>query len=186
MSRKYKIADQESLYFVTLTIVSWIDLFIRNEYRELILDSIKYCQANKGLRVFAWCIMTSHIHLIIGTTDKPMQHIIRDLKRHTSIALRKSINDNPQESRKHWLQWMMQQAGKHNSNNIDWQLWQQHNHPIELTNGNILLQKLNYIHNNPVQAGFVNDAEAFTYSSAADYSGSKGLLDIEVLDLYSI
>lgn len=105
MSRKYKIADQESLYFVTLTVVYWIDLFIRNEYRELLLDSIRYCQANKGLKVFSWCIMTSHVHLIIGTTDKPMQDIIRDLKRYTSIALRKSIDNNPQESRKHWLQW---------------------------------------------------------------------------------
>lgn len=81
---------------------------------------------------------------------------------------------------------MMQQAGKRNSNNIDWQLWQQHNHPTELTNGNMLLQKLNYIHNNPVQAGFVGDPEAYTYSSAIDYSGHKGSLNIEVLDLYSI
>lgn len=186
MSRKYKINDQESLYFVTLTVVYWIDLFIRDEYREVILESIKYCQANKGLQVFGWCIMTSHVHLLIGTTDKPMQDILRDLKRHTSIALRKSIDEHPQESRKEWLRWMMQHAGKRNGNNNDWQLWQQHNHPIELTDGKILLQKLNYIHENPVSAGFVADAEAYVYSSAIDYSGSKGLLNVEVLDLYQL
>lgn len=67
MSRKYKFRDDDKLYFVTFAVVNWIDLFVRNEYRTIILDSIKYCQQNKSLEVYGWCIMTSHVHLMIGS-----------------------------------------------------------------------------------------------------------------------
>ena len=66
MSTKYKFRDQEQLYFVSFSVVNWIDLFIRKEYKEIILDSWKHCQANKGLEIYGWCIMTSHIHMTIG------------------------------------------------------------------------------------------------------------------------
>ena len=54
MSRKYKIRDQEKLYFATLTIVEWIDLFTRQEYRDIVLNSLRYCQENKGLDLCAY------------------------------------------------------------------------------------------------------------------------------------
>lgn len=67
MSTKYKFHDQERLYFITFAVVGWIDLFVRNEYRQILLDSWKYCRENKGLQIFGWCIMSSHVHMIIGT-----------------------------------------------------------------------------------------------------------------------
>ena len=67
MGRKYKIRDQSRIYFVTFTVVNWIDVFIRDSYREIFIDSLKYCQQNKGLEVYAYCLMTSHAHLIIRT-----------------------------------------------------------------------------------------------------------------------
>jgi len=67
MSRKYKIKDQERPYFLTFTVINWIDAFIRNEYRNIFIDSVKFCQQNKGLEVYAYCIMTSHVHMIIGS-----------------------------------------------------------------------------------------------------------------------
>ena len=70
MSRKYKFTDQEHPYFVTFTVIQWIDVFIRDEYRNIFLDSVRYCQKNKGLEVHAWCIMTSHVHMIISTKGK--------------------------------------------------------------------------------------------------------------------
>lgn len=81
---------------------------------------------------------------------------------------------------------MMQHAGNRNKNNIDWQLWQQHNHPIEITNNKILQQKLEYIHLNPVKAGFVAEPQDYVYSSALDYSGGKGLLPVEVLEVFDM
>ena len=100
MSRKYKFLDQEKPYFVSFAVVHWIDLFIRNEYKDILLDSLSFCQREKGLIVYAWCIMTSHVHLIIGTRKNPMQDILRDFKGFTSRKLRLAIEDNPTESRR--------------------------------------------------------------------------------------
>ena len=88
MSRKYKIRDQNYPHFVSFSVVHWIDLFTRDLYRQVVIDSIKYCQMEKGLIVYGWCIMTNHVHLIIGTKDKPMQDILRDMKSYTSNKLR--------------------------------------------------------------------------------------------------
>ncbi|MGI9543891.1 MAG: transposase [Cyclobacteriaceae bacterium] len=82
MSRNYKILDQEQLYFVSFATVNWIDVFTRVEYKEMVVDSLKYCIANKGLELYAWCIMSNHVHLIIGSNKEKMQNILRDLKRH--------------------------------------------------------------------------------------------------------
>ena len=167
MSSNYKFKNQEKLYFVSFAVVYWIDVFIRNEYKNKLLDSIKYCQSNKGLQVYAWCIMTSHLHLIMGTQKNPMEDILRDLKSFTSHNLRTAIAEHPQESRKEWMIWMMERAGKKNKHNKGWQLWQQNNHPIELWDNYMLDQKLNYLHNNPVEAGFVSRAEDYVYKQCA-------------------
>ena len=182
MSRKYKIRDQQKLYFVTFTVIHWIDVFIRNEYRLIVVDSLKFCQANKGLEIYAYCIMPSHIHMIVGTSGlKNLEDIIRDLKSFTSRRIRKTLEDNNQvhESRKEWMLKMMYTAGRFNNNNIDFQFWQQHSHPIELNTNELMDQKLEYIHLNPVEGGFIDTPEAWIYSSARDYAGvAKGLVDI--------
>ncbi len=105
MSRKYKFGDNDKIYFVSFAVTNWIDLFIRNEYKEEILKSIRFCQADKDLELYGWCIMTSHVHLIIGTKSNPLQNIMRDLKRHTSEVLHKSIRNNYSESRGEWMLW---------------------------------------------------------------------------------
>ena len=87
MSRKYKFGDNDIIYFVSFAITNWIDLFIRNEYSQEIFNSIKHCQANKDLELYGWCIMSSHVHLIIGTKGNPLQNIMRDLKRHTAEVI---------------------------------------------------------------------------------------------------
>ncbi len=176
MSTKYKFHKQEGLYFISFAVVGWIDLFIRNEYKQILLDSWQYCQKQKGLQIYGWVIMTSHVHMIIGTEKDDLQNIVRDMKRHTSIALRSAMSTHPQESRCEWMLKIMQQAGRLNGNNIDFQLWRQDNHPIELTTANMMHQKLDYIHNNPVEAGFVESPEHYLYSSARDYYDLPSLL----------
>ena len=122
--------------------------------------------------------MTSHVHMIIGTHGNKMEDILRDFKSFTSRELRNAIKEHPGESRKEWILWMMERAGKKNNNNNDHQLWQQHNHPIELSDNKMMQQKLDYLHMNPVEAGFVANLEDYIYSSAIDYAGNKGLIDI--------
>jgi REP element-mobilizing transposase RayT len=181
MSRNYKIHNQERLYFVTFSVIRWIDVFTRREYKDILVESFKYCIANKGLELYAWVIMSNHVHLIIGTKDKPMQDILRDIKRYTSKALTKAIGENGQESRREWMLWFFEREGKANPNNEKYQFWQQGNHPIELWSNDGIDQKLDYIHNNPVEAGWVEEPEHYLYSSARDYAGNKGLIDILLL-----
>ncbi len=108
---------------------------------------------------------------------------MRDLKRHTSEKLHKLIRNHPQESRREWLLVMMEKAGKENTNNCGFQLWQQHNHPIVLVNQDIMHQKLDYLHNNPAAAGLFEKPEDWSYSSAKDYyTGIKGMIDILLID----
>lgn len=181
MSIKYKFRDNDRLYFVSFAVIDWIDLFVRNEYCEIILDSIKFCQVNKGLEIYAWCIMSSHVHLLMGSHGNKMEDIMRDLKSHTSRELKKAIKENVKESRREWILKLMEQAGERNSNNKNFQLWRQDNHPIEIQNNEMAEQKKKYIHENPVKAGLVWKAEDYRYSSATDYAGDKGLLDVILL-----
>ncbi len=171
MSRKFKIRDQEAVYFVTFTIIQWLDVFIRQEYRDVFLDSIRYCQKHKGLEVYAYCVMSSHVHMIVARHGKQnLEHIIRDIKKFTSSKIIEAINNNPQESRRELLMWLFERAGTYNPHNTRYQFWEQHSHPIELNTEEKLNQRLDYIHNNPVVAGIVRYPEDYLYSSAGNYA----------------
>ena len=155
-----------------------MDVFTRNEYKNILIDSLHYCQREKGLEVFAWCIMTNHVHLIFRSIgNQPPELLIGDFKRFTSKAVIKAIKENPQESRKEFLLLQFLQAGSKASNVKTYQFWQHDNKPIELWSNKVIDQKLDYIHQNPVEEGLVFRAEDYCYSSAIDYSGEKGLLN---------
>ena len=117
MSRKYKFHDNDKLYFISFATVYWIDVFVREEYFQVIIDSWKHCQEEKGLEIYGWCIMPSHVHMIIGSKKDKLENIVRDMKKHTSITLKAVIKNNKLESRKEWILWLMERAGKRNSNN---------------------------------------------------------------------
>ena len=179
MSRKYKFHDQSKLYFISVSTVNWIDVFTRNIYKDIVVESLKYCIKEKDLELYAWVIMPNHIHLIIGTRGELLQNIMRDFKKFTSKKIVEAIRTNPQESKKDWMIWMFERAGKKNPNNEKVQFWQQHNQPIELNSVTIMRQKLDYLHENPVKSGFVRNAEDWIYSSAVDYytNNRKGLIE---------
>ena len=132
----------------------------------------------KGVRNHAWCIMPSHVHMIIGSRQDKLEDIVRDMKKHTSSELKPAIKNHPQESRKEWIIWMMERAGKKNGNNKDWQFWQQHNKPLEIKGQEMFDKKLDYIRQNPVKAGSVTKEEDWKYSSARDFFGMKGLVKL--------
>ncbi len=143
---------------------------------QVIIESWKHCQEKKGLEIYGWCILPSHVHMIVGSKKDKLEDIVRDMKKHTSMELKEVIKNNVHESRKEWIIWMMERAGKKNGNNKDWQFWQQHNKPLEITGQQMSDEKLLYIHQNPVQAGFVTREEDWKYSSARDFCGMKGLV----------
>ena len=179
MSRAHKFNNPGGLYFVSFATVGWIDVFTREEYRNIFVDSLKYCQENKGLEIYAWCLMTNHVHLIARAKEGfLMPGIMRDLKKFTSKKIIEAIQANEQESRKEWMLAIFKASGAYNANNTNYQFWRQDNKPIELWSHEVIQQKLDYIHNNPVEAGFVSEPEHWRYSSAIDYSGGKGLIEI--------
>lgn len=181
MSRKYKFVNKEGLYFVSFAVVNWIDVFTRPVYNQIIVDSLIYCKNNLGLELYCWCIMPSHIHLIFSAKNNNPEIILGRFKEHTSKKLVKAIAENPQESRKEWMLWMFKRAAEKSSNVSNYQFWQHNNNPIELWSPHVIEQKADYIHNNPVEAGFVTEPQFWQYSSAIDYHGGQGLIEIEYL-----
>lgn len=181
MSTKYKIHNQEGIYFITFSTVQWVDIFTRDCYRKIVIDSLNYCVKHKGLIVYAWVLMTNHIHLVCqSNSDNKLSDILRDLKKFTAVQLIRELTDNYQESRKSWLQWILRSSAKESSSNKHYQLWQHDNHPIELTSNFQIDQKIDYIHENPVRAGFVTLPEAWQYTSARDFAGERGYVEIYV------
>jgi putative transposase len=160
MSRNYKFHNPEGLYFISFATVFWIDVFVRRIYFDCVVENLNYCIENKGMEIYAWCIMSSHIHLVFKSNIQKPDELIRDFKSYTSKQLIKLIEDNIQESRREWLLNSFKKAATTNSNNTINQFWQQHNKPIELWSNNVIQQKTDYTHSNPVEAGFVeNDYE---------------------------
>jgi REP element-mobilizing transposase RayT len=178
MSRNYKFHNLEGLYFVSFAVVEWLDVFTRNEYKDILVDSLSFCQQEKGMEIIAWCIMTNHVHLVFRSVkgEKP-QLILGDFKRFTSKKLVKSIKENPRESRKEFLLEQFKKAAQKSSNVTNYQFWRHDNKPIELWSTKVINEKVNYIHQNPVEAGLVYKAEDYVYSSALDYAGERGLLE---------
>jgi REP element-mobilizing transposase RayT len=183
MSTKYKVRNSDLPYFVTATVVGWVSALSRSEYRDIILDSLRHCVTQKGLNVHAWVIMNDHIHLIVSTRgDTELPGIMRDFKKYTSRKVIDAILTNPNESRKEWMINMFEFRGAANSNNDQYQFWRTGYHPIELDTEEKLLQRLSYLHENPVRAGIVREAADYLYSSAIDYvEGERGLLDVSLL-----
>jgi len=125
MSRKYKFYNPSGAYFVSFATIHWIDVFTRQEYFKVLSDSIDYCRSEKGMELFAYCFMPSHIHFIFRSNNEQPSELIRDFKRHTSKKVIEAIEVNPQESRKEWLLWMFERAGKKNATTTKYQFWQQ-------------------------------------------------------------
>jgi len=176
MSHKYKTTEG-GLYYVTLTVVGWIDVFTRKEYVYEIIKNIKYCQENKGLELYAYVIMSNHIHMVARAQDGNLNILLGQFKSFTSKQLIKQIEANSQESRKEWLMYMFRFFGRGNSQNEEFQFWQNGNHAIELWKPEVINQKVNYLHNDPVKQGIVARPEDYMYSSANENSEIK-LLEI--------
>ena len=178
MSERYKTNDTEKAYFVTLTVVGWIDVFTRKEIRDILVDSLKYCQHNKGLVVFGWCLMPSHLHLICQSTmGVELSDILRDFKKFTSKSIIKFIKEG-NESRKEWLLELFSKACEHLSRDQKYKVWQDGNQPKIIYTPAFFWEKLDYIHNNPVVDMIVEKPEEYLYSSARNYADMKGLVEI--------
>ena len=178
----YKIQDQSKPHFITASVIDWVDVFSRKHYRDIVLDSLDFCIRNKGMILFGYVIMSNHIHLIIQSEKGKLSDLIRDFKKFTSKSILESIQINDYESRKDWMLKRFEFAAGSHSRNENFQFWQYGNHPEEIYSEKFFWSKLDYIHQNPVRAGIVEQPEYYLYSSASNYINNKGLINIEIID----
>jgi hypothetical protein len=142
----------------------WVDVFTREEYKIVIADSLNYCIENKGLEVFAWRLMPNQLHF----------------KKFTAKIILDKIKTEP-ESRRDWMLYRFEFAGKFDNRISKYRFWQDTNHAIQLDNTTLTEQKMNYPHDNPVRAMIVGKQEYYLYSSARDYAGEKGLVNVQTV-----
>jgi REP element-mobilizing transposase RayT len=179
MSRNYRFHDPEGIYFVTFTVVQWIDLFTRKRYADMVLDAIRWCQSNKGLKVYSWCIMSNHVHMIISAEGnwKP-QDSLGSIKQFTAKQIVKDLKVQYGTGDHNWMLRLIKENGSKKSNVSEYSVWIHENHPKVIETHYNFKIKSNYIHNNPVKAGVVRRPEDYVYSSAIDYVGGEGMLEV--------
>ena len=172
MSTGYQIKDQQALHYLTIQVVDWIDVFTRKAYRDIVIDSLQFCQKHKGLQIFGYVIMSNHIHLIANSPQGELSNTVRDFKKFTAKNIIESItNDN--ESRKDWMLNRFQFNAQRHSRNENYQMWTHENHAVVIYSPEFAREKLDYLHNNPVRAGLVRKPEDYIYSSANNYAEWK-------------
>lgn len=184
MSTKYKATMPDVGYFITITAVGWIDIFTRVRQKYILVDSLRYCQQQKGLEMYAYCIMSNHIHMVCKAKEgRVLSDIIRDFKKFTSKKIIQTIIDYP-ESRREWMLEYFNNACNHLKRNQQYKVWQDGYHAEVINSNWFLKQKINYIHNNPVVDKIVRYPEDYMFSSAQNYADLESELEVVVLNLF--
>jgi putative transposase len=177
MRSRYKIAELEAPHFITCTIVGWLPVFTRARYLDIITSSLNFCRQQKGLRLHAYVILDNHLHLLVSSDN--LSPVIRDFKRHNA----KEILAVARQEDKQWLLKQFEFFKSAHKGDSQHQVWQEGFHPQAITTEDMLRQKLEYIHYNPVRIGLVDRPEDWRYSSARNYLGQDGVLEIDLVEL---
>ncbi len=185
MPHAFQIHKQDATYFLTITAVEWVDVLLRPEHKNIICESLNYCVEQKGLEIFSYAIMSSHMHMIARAKNENLSEVIRDFKKYTSSALIKEIQ-NGNESRKEWMLDIFKKGGEKQKKKSKNQVWQYNNHAEEVAEAKFTLSKIKYIHMNPVEAGLVIRPEHYRYSSAQDYAGEEGPVVVSTINLHNL
>jgi len=160
-------------HFITCTVLHWIPIFTNSESVNIVLESLKYLQANHNLKLYAYVILENHLHLVASSDD-----IAKDIARFKSFTAREIINLLKTKNVKTILE-QLEFYKKAHKVDREFQLWQEGMQPKLIQSEQMMLEKINYIHNNPLKRGYVDEAKHWRYSSARDYEGVYGLLEIE-------
>ena len=182
MKRGYVIREQEKAHFVTATVVDWLDVFSRKNYRDCIIECFDYCIKNKGMVLYGYVVMSNHIHMIIQSNDGKLSDLLIDFKKFTAKTILEKIQNEP-ESRREWMLERFKLATETHLRNKNYQFWQYGNHAEEIFTEHFLWSKLDYIHMNPVRAGIVTRIDDYIYSSASNYINGVGLNRVELLEI---
>jgi putative transposase len=176
MRSRYRVLEEDQAHFVTSTILEWLPVFTTPACCDILVGALEYCRAHKGLRVHGWVIMDNHFHAVISGPDLP--GTMQSLKRHTARALLEQLT---QEGR----DWLIERlayscARQKRIAGSRYQVWQEGYHPQSIRTDEVMLQKLRYIHLNPVRRGHVLEPEHWRYSSAHEWlTGSSPAIRVD-------
>jgi putative transposase len=169
---RYRIYAEKTPHFLTCTVLNWIPLFTRPETAGIILEALRYRQEEIVWKIYGYVILENHIHMIVQAEDLAVE-----LPRFKSYTARKLI-DHLKECRAERLLQQLAFFRKDHKRDRDYQCWEEGSHPQLIETEQVLRQKLDYIHQNPVKRGYVDDPMHWRYSSARDYAGLKGLVPV--------
>ena len=169
---RYKIYENQQPHFLTCTVVNWLPIFGSRAVAQIILDSLQFLQEHDRLMLYAYIILENHLHLIASSPDLSKE--IGDFK---SFTARSIIDFFKERHARHILELLKESKKRHKQDSI-YQLWQEGSHPELIQGEKMMRQKIEYIHNNPVKRGYVDDPTHWRYSSARNYAGQVGLLEV--------
>lgn len=179
--KPFQITDQNAVYFLTLRIENWIDIFVRKEYKLEVVDSLNFCVERKGLEIYAWCLMSNHLHLLCRSKEPfKLSETMHDFKKYTAMRILTSLEIESIESRADWILRLLKVKGQTQKRIKKFKFWKDGLHAIFVEGADFFDQKFHYIHQNPVRAMIVDEPEAYLFSSARDYAGIKGLVKLEL------
>lgn len=169
---RYRIVENEYPYFMTCTIVGWLPVFTRPEAVEIIYDSWRFLQRERGFMLFAYVILENHLHLIANSPD-----LSATMQRFKSFTARRLVDLLQSKSAITLLNSLQRLKLPHKSES-DHQVWQQGSHPEQIQSEEMMWQKIEYTHNNPLKRGYVDNPLHWRYSSARNYAGQPGLIEV--------
>jgi REP element-mobilizing transposase RayT len=170
---RYKVTDTSSPHFLTATINNWLPLFTRPSAVQIILDSWEYLRKQSDFRLHGYVILENHLHLIATSPD-----LAHDMQRFKSWTAREILMLLERQSSKRLLELFALFKRRHKTQS-DYQVWEEGSHPQLISSGDRMRQKLDYIHHNPVKRGYVDRPEHWRYSSARNYLGLEGLIEVD-------
>lgn len=182
--KKEQKADPQACSYITFNTVDWVDIFVRPVYKQIIVDELNCYIVSKGLIVYAWCLMSNHLHLLARNSDPGgLARIEREFKRVTTNKILEALEDET-DLRKEWMLNRFEQCSHSLKRLEKYQLWQTCSNPsfIDFKQVFKLKEKVLHIHENPVRDRIVDRPEDYVFSSARDYAGEKGLVRTTVID----
>lgn len=178
-----KLIPREACYFLTFNVVDKIDVFVRPTYKQVIADALNYFITTQGLVVYSWCLMSSHLHLLIRSSAEDTPALFeRDFKKYTTPEILKAI-EVEMDFRRGWMMQRFEEFSKSLRRIEKFHLWQNCSSPlrIQCDQPRVLLDQIDHIHENPVREKIVEMPESYLFSSARDYIGHKGLVNVKVI-----
>ena len=176
----HHLTDQHGCYYLTFNVVDWVDVFIRPVYKQIIVDTLNFLVASRGLEVYAWCLMSNHLHLVCRSTrEEGISSIERDFKKETTKRILSEIDVEP-DIRRNWMMERFEKFCHTLKRKEKFNLWQSCTNPvhIRMDEESDLQHYIHHVHDNPVRDGIVNKPEDYMYSSARDYSGTRSQVNL--------